>query len=172
MDNFLFLCYVTLLALTFFGLFISTKSLEYFNHHHFSENTPVKTVGGFLMFNAVSITCLWLGIIVPSLIDGSIYPMELNHFTTLIVQGFDLGLLLPISFVIGFLLFRKKKLGYIYSTIYLGFLSLLMTALTAKIIARAMNEVNVVPVIYIIPSLNLITIICTFFMTKNIQTEP
>jgi hypothetical protein len=172
MYNFLFLCYVTLLALSFFGLFISTRSLEYIPHYHFSEKTPAKTVGGFLMFTAVSIAFLWLGIVVPPLIDGSIYPVELNHFTTLIVQGFDLGLLLPISFVIGFLLFRKKKLGYIYSTIYLGFLSLLMTALTAKIIAMAINGVNVFPVIFIIPSFNLITVICTFFMIKNVQTEP
>ncbi|MFW6219208.1 MAG: hypothetical protein ACOC3S_03730, partial [Bacteroidota bacterium] len=172
MYNFLFLCYVMLLALSFFGLFISTRTLEHMPQYQFSENTPAKSVGSFLMINAVAIAFLWLGIVVPPLIDGSIYPLELNHFTTLIVQGFDLGLLLPISFVIGLLLFRKKKLGYIYSTIYLGFLSLLMTALTAKIIAMAINGVNVFPVIFIIPSFNFITVLCTFLMIKNIQTEP
>lgn len=172
MYNFLFLCYVTLLAFSFFGLFISTRVLEQISHYHFSEKTPAKSVGIFLMINAVAIAGLWLGIIVPPLIDGSIYPLELNHFTTLIVQGFDLGLLLPVSFVVGFLLFRKKKIGYIYSTIYLGFLSLLMTALTAKIIAMAINGVNVIPVIFIIPSFNLITVLCTFYMIKNIKTKP
>ena len=172
MYNFLFLCYVTLLALSFFGLFISTRALEYMRHYHFSEKTSTRIVGGFLMFNAVSIAFLWLGIVVPPLIDGSIYPVELNHFTTLIVQGFDLALLLPISFVIGYLLMRKKLLGYLYSTIYLGFLSLLMTALTAKIIAMAINGVNVIPVIVIIPLFNLITILCTYHMIKNIQTGP
>lgn len=172
MYNILFLCYVTLLALSFFGLFISTRALEHIKAYHFPEKTPAKTVGGFLMFNAVSIAFLWLGIVAPPLIDGSIYPVELNHFTTLIVQGFDLGLLLPISFVIGFLLYRKKNTGYIYSTVYLGFLSLLMTALTAKIIAMAIEGVNVIPVIFIIPSFNVLTILCTFFMIKNIQTEP
>ncbi|MDN3686986.1 hypothetical protein [Cyclobacterium jeungdonense] len=172
MYNFLFLCYVTLLALSFFGLFITARALELLGNFHFSEKTPTKAVGGFLMFNAISIAFLWLGIVVPPLIDGSIYPVELNHFTTLIVQGFDLGLLLPICFVIGFLLFRKKRLGYIYSTIYLGFLSLLMTALTAKIIAMYIVGVNVVPVIFIIPSFNLVTVICTFLMIKNIKAGP
>ncbi|PRY99942.1 hypothetical protein BY457_10712 [Marinilabilia salmonicolor] len=172
MYNFLFLCYVTLLAFSFFGLFISIRVLEQISHYQFSEKTPAKSVGSFLMINAVAIACLWLGIIVPPLFDGSIYPLELNHFTTLIVQGFDLGLLLPVSFVVGFLLFRKKKIGYIYSTIYLGFLSLLMTALTAKIIAMAINGVNVIPVIFIIPSFNLITVLCTFYMIKNIKTKP
>lgn len=172
MYNFMFLCYVTLLALSFFGLFISARSLEErFSIYHFSEKTPARSVGGFLMFNAVAIAFLWLGIVVPPLIDGSVYPVELNHFTTLIVQGFDLGLLLPICFVIGLLLFRRKKQGYIYSTVYLGFLSLLMTALTAKIIAMAINGINVIPVIFIIPSFNLITIICTFYMIKNIRID-
>jgi hypothetical protein len=86
---------------------------------------------------------------------------ELYHFTTLIVQGYDLGLLLPVSFVAGFLLFRKSLIGYLYSTIYLGFLSLLMTALTAKIIAMALSGVNVIPVIFIIP--------CTYGMIRNIR---
>lgn len=169
MYNILFLVYVTLLALSFFGLFISVTSLEYLSNYRFSEKTPAKAVGIFLMINAVAIAFLWLSIVVPPLIDGTIYPEELNHFTTLIVQGFDLGLLLPISFVIGFLLYKKRKSGFLYSTVYLGFLSLLMTALTAKIIAMAMNGMNVIPVIFIIPSFNLITVLCAYLMIKNIQ---
>ncbi|MDV7393028.1 hypothetical protein RZS08_16775, partial [Arthrospira platensis SPKY1] len=154
MYNFLFLAYVTLLALSFFGLFLSVRDLEKFKSYHFSAKTPAKFVGGFLMINALAITWLWLGIVVPPLMDGTIYPAELYHFTTLIVQGFDLGLLLPISFVAGLLLFRKRPLGYLYSTVYLGFLSLLMTALTAKIIAMAWHGANVIPVIFIIPTFN------------------
>lgn len=149
MYNFLFLCYTALLALSFFGLYISVRKLGNFDDYRFSENTPCKLAGGFLMINASAIAFLWLSIVVPPLFDGTIYPLELNHFTTLIVQGFDLGLLLPLSFVVGFLLYRKKNEGYIYSTIYLGFLSLLMTALTAKIIAMAIEGVNVIPVIFI-----------------------
>lgn len=169
MYNILFLVYVVLLGLSFFGLFISTRSLEYLRNYRFSEKIPAKAIGVFLMVNAVAIAFLWLSIVVPPLIDGTIYPAELNHFTTLIVQGFDLGLLLPISFVIGYLIYKKKKQGYLYSTIYLGFLSLLMTALTAKIIAMAINGINVIPIIFIIPSFNLITVFCTYLMIKNIQ---
>lgn len=170
MYNFLFLCYVALMGLSFFGVFLLTRKLEQMSNYRFSEKTPAKLVGGFLMINAVAIAFLWLGIVVPPLIDGTIYPAELNHFTTLIVQGFDLGLLLPISFVVGLMLYRKKRLGYLYSTIYLGFLSLLMTALTAKIIAMAMSGVNVIPSIFIIPSFNIITILCAYFMIKNVQS--
>lgn len=169
MYNILFLGYVSILALSFFGLFICTRALILLKSFHFSENTPAKAVGGFLMFNAVAIALLWLSIVVPPLLDGTIYPLELNHFTTLIVQGLDLGLLLPICFVSGLLLYRKNNLGYIYATIYLGFLSILMTALTAKIIGMSFIGVNVIPVIFIIPTFNLVSIISAYFMIKNIK---
>jgi hypothetical protein len=171
MYNALFLCYVVLLALSFFGLFLSIKDLKTTRTHVFSEKTPAKGVGGFLIFNTVAITFLWLGIIVPPLVEGTIYPPELYHFTTLIVQGFDLGLLLPICFVVAVLLYKKRSEGYRYSTVYLGFLSLLMTALTAKIVAMAMAGVNVIPVIVIIPVVNAAAIFCTYLMIKNVQFE-
>jgi uncharacterized membrane protein len=106
--------------------------------------------------------------IIPPLLDGTIYPDALNHFTTLIVQGLDLGLLLPVCFVSGWLLIKKESLGYLSGTVYLVFLSFLMTALVAKIIAMAINGVNVIPVIFIIPAINLITITCAVLMIKNI----
>ncbi len=80
-------------------------------------------------------------------------------------------MLLPIGFVAGLLLYRKKKPGYLYATIYLGFLSVLMTALTAKIIAMALSGVNVIPSIFIIPAFHIITILCAVFMIKSIQKK-
>lgn len=172
MYNIMFLPYVILLCLSFFGLFIILKSLIKIDILSlFSLKSPSKFVGWFLIINSVSIAFLWLNIIVPPLFDGTIYPAELNHYTTLIVQGFDLGLLLPICFVSGFLLLKKKPEGYLYATIYLVFLSLLMTALTAKIIAMALNNVNVIPVIVIIPSINIITIVSAILMIKSLKVN-
>ena len=172
MYNIMFLSYAVLLGLTFFGFFLTLKQLSNFNINEiFSTKTPNKFVGWFLIINSIFIALLWLSVIVPPLIDGTIYPPELNHYTTLIVQGFDLGLLLPICFVVGFLLIRKKSDGYLYGTTYVVFLSFLMTALTAKIIAMAMNEVNVIPVIFIIPSINIITIVCAVLMIKSIKAK-
>ncbi len=171
MYNIMFLPYVTLLGLSFFGFFLTMKDL--FHHDMpeiFSSKTPVKFVGWFLIINAVSIAFLWLNIIVPPLVDGTIYPAELNHYTTLIVQGFDLGLLLPICFVSGLLLLRKKPSGYYYATVYLVFLAIFMTALTAKITAMALNDVNVIPVIFIIPSINIITIVSAVLMIRNVSS--
>lgn len=168
----MFLGYVALLGLTFFSLYISLKSIDNSGiPWYFSEKTPNKFVGWFLIINSICIASLWLSIVVPPLIDGTIYPIDLKHYTTLIVQGFDLGLLLPISFVVGFLLVKGNSRGNLLGTVYIVFLSLLMTALTAKIIAMAMNKVNVIPVVFIIPSINIIAILSAYSMIKNIQIE-
>lgn len=173
MYNILFLGYVSLLGLSFFGLMLTLFSFDVSKiPDSFSPKTPAKFVGGFLIFNALSIALLWLSIIVPPLIDGTIYPDALQHYTTLIMQGFDLGLLLPLAFVSGLLLFKRTAMGYLSGTVYIVFLSILMMALTAKLIAMALNNVPVIPAIFIIPTFNLITILCAGLMIKNIHIQP
>ena len=169
--NELFLCYVALLALTFFGLYLTVRQLAISTRYRFSEKAPAVFAGWFLVINAVLIALLWLGVVVPPLLDGTIYPVELYHFTTLIVQGFDLGLLLPVCIVVGALLIKRKRAGYIYATVYLGFLSLLMLALTSKILFMAKEGVNVIPVIFIIPTITVIAILCTWLMIRNVEAD-
>jgi len=172
MYNIMFLPYVSLLCFSTFGLIMILLSFDVPRlEQYFAPKTPAKFVGGFLMFNSLSIALLWLSSIVPPLLDGTIYPENLQHYTTLIVQGFDLGMLLPLAFVSGWLLIRPKPLGYLAGTVYIVFLSLLMTALTAKIIAMALNGVNVIPVIFIIPTFNVITILCAYSMIKNVHPD-
>jgi hypothetical protein len=134
----------------------------------FSEKTPTKFAGIFLIFNAIAIAFLWLRVVVPPLLDGSIIPKDVAHYTTLIVQGMDLGLMLPLSFVSGWLLLKKTPLGYLMGTTYFIFLSLLMTALCAKIIAMGILGSNIIPVIFIIPTFMLIAIWSSVFLLKNI----
>lgn len=172
MYNSMFLAYTALLGLSFFGVFITLKQLSNTNIVElFSEKAPYRFVGWFLIVNSVMIAFLWFSIILPPLFEGTIYPVALAHYTTLIVQGFDLGLFLPLCFVAGFLLLRKKPAGYLYGTTYVIFLSVLMTSLTAKIIAMAMHDVNVIPVIVIIPSITVITIVSAIMMISNIKME-
>jgi len=172
MYNIMFLGYVALLGLSFFALLNSLFSFNMSQiNQYFSNKAPTKWVGGFLIVNSISIALLWLSIVIPPLIDGSIYPAALQHYTTLIVQGFDLGFLLPLAFVAGVFLIKRKPLGYLSGTTYIVFLSILMTALTAKIIAMAMNAVNVIPAIFIIPTFNFIAILCAYLMIKNIRED-
>ncbi|MDB5205472.1 MAG: hypothetical protein JWR72_547 [Flavisolibacter sp.] len=172
MYNDLFLAYVVLLALSFYTFLLLFQS---FNTKHlfscFNENTPVKFAGGFLVFNAVSIAFLWLSIVVPPLLDGTVVPVQTEHYTTLIVQGIDLAILLPGSFISGVLFYRKRNSGYLWAPVYFVFLSLLMTALTAKVAAMAMLGYAVIPAIYIIPTFNLASILGTILILKKIRDE-
>jgi hypothetical protein len=172
MYNFFFLGYVFLLGASFFAFILSLFS---FNVNtlpiSFSKKLPVKFTGGFLIFLACCITLLWLSIVVPPLLDGTIIPLQTEHYTTLIVQGLDLAILLPSAVVSGVLFLRKKPTGYLLTPVYYVFLSLLMTALTAKVIAMAILGYGVIPVIFIIPAFTIITIICTLLILKSVNNN-
>jgi len=156
MYNVLFLAYVVLLGSSFFAFALCLMSFETENlPEHFSDSVPVKTAGGFLIFNTVSIALLWLGVVVPPLLDGTVVPLQTEHYTTLIVQGLDLALLLPLCFVSAVLFMKRRPMGYLLAPVYLVFLTLMMMALTAKIIAMGMLGQEIFPVIVIIPTFML-----------------
>lgn len=172
MYNAMFLFYVMLLCLSFFGLYLTLQNLFQIDlAKFFLGRTQYKVAGWFLIINSVLIAFLWLGIILPPLFDGTLYPPELQHYTTLIVQGFDLGLLLPAGFVSGLLLLRRKRQGLIYGTVYMVFLAILMSALSAKIVAIGINGVDIFPVVFIIPSINIVTIFIAIHLIKGIVIQ-
>lgn len=171
MYNKMFLIYSMNIGLTFFAILLLMNS---FNPAEFKSNInsekTFKYAGIFMVVNSIMVSLLWLGVVVPPLLDGSIIPPQVQHYTTLIVQGFDLGLLLPIGFVVGLLAIKKNPRGYFYTHIYVVFLSILMTALTSKIIFMANSGANVIPVVFIMPTINIISIVFSFMMFRELKT--
>jgi hypothetical protein len=110
-------------------------------------------VGVFLLVNGALVASLWLSMVVPPLLDGTLYPPALAHLTTLVVQGFDLALFLPPSLLAGAALLRREALGALLGPIYAVFLSLQMTALLAKIGWMAAIGVDAGPALVVIPAL-------------------
>ena len=73
MYNPLYLVYVFLLGTSFFAFSLTMLGVDIESlPARFSPKTPVKLCGGFLIFNTIAIALLWLGIILPPLLDGSI----------------------------------------------------------------------------------------------------
>jgi len=170
MYNRMFLAYVILTGFSFYAFILQLISVDVNGlWRWFRTSTPVKWTGRFLIFNSVSIALLWLSIVVPPLLNGTIVPEQAEHYTTLIVQGLDLGILLPAAFISGILFIRQKPYGYLLAPVYFVFLSLLMTALTAKVVAMKILGYNAIPVIFIIPAFNLITLVCTIIILNNIK---
>lgn len=171
MFNELFLVYVLLLSTSFFALFLILRALHSVNLiHSFDSRLPVNILGWFLIFNSLLIGMLWLSVVIPPIFT-KVPPVDLDHYTTLIVQGFDLAIFLPLSFLSGWLLKKKAPMGYFMGPVYYLFLSLLMTALTAKIAGMALVGVNVFPAILIIPIINLVTIFGVFIIFRSIKNQ-
>lgn len=172
MYNKLFLVYIVLVSTTFFAFVLTLLSIDIKTiSQYFSPKMPTKFVGSFLIVLPSMIALLWLSIIVPPLIDGTIIPKSVEHYTTLTVQGFDLSIFLPIAFISGLLLFKKQPFGYFMSSVTIIFLSLLMTALVAKIIAMALVGVNVIPAVFIIPVFLIFSILCAVMLFKEIPNN-
>ena len=103
-----------------------------------------------------------------SIVRWHYHLVQAEHYTTLIVQALDLGILLPGGVVCGVLWLRKKAFGYLLVPIYFIFLSLLMCALTAKVIAMWILGYNVIPEIFIIPIFNRLSITSATVILRSI----
>lgn len=170
MYNALFLAYVALAGCSFFAFLISLeKTRQALAHCRFGIRTPFRAAGVFLIFNACMIALLWLSIVIPPLLNGSIVPVQAEHYTTLIVQGVDLAILLPGAFLSGMWLLKQEPRGLLIAPVYLIFLSLLMVALVAKIIAMGVLGYNIVPVVFIIPCFAITSIAFSVVLMKNLQ---
>jgi hypothetical protein len=170
MYNELFIIYFSLMGLTFFALAIVLFSFDLSKlPKNFTEKVPNKLTGIFLIVNTIMIALLWLQVIIPPLVDGTIIPEQVQHYTTLIVQGMDLGLLLPLAFVSGLFFIKKKTLGFLLAPIYIVFLSFQMTALLGKIIAMSMIGVSAGPALIVIPTLLIVLITSSVLTLKTVK---
>ena len=172
MYNELFLLWVLLASASFYAFILAVLSFDLDGiKSWFGKNVPHRLVGGFLMVNAGLIGVMWLGVVVPPLLDGSIYPADLYHFTTLIVQGLDLSILLPASFLAGLLFLQRRRYGYLLAPVYIVFLSLLMTALSAKVVAMSLSGVGAGPALVVIPSIAAVAIMCAGLTLRSVHGD-
>lgn len=171
MYNELFMIYVLLTSASFYAFLLNVVSFNLKNFNlNFNSDGLRRFAGGFLIFTAATIALMWLGIIIPPMLNNKLYPLGVQHYTTLIVQGMDLSILLPAAFLSGLLLIKKRPIGYFLAPVYLVFLSILMTALSAKIVGMTLVGVNAGPALIIIPVFNLLTIISMVLCIKNLQS--
>ena len=171
MYNKMFLAYVTLITASLFSLILLLVSFDYTNFSAKIKSEKIYRAGGiFLIVNASLIMLLWLSIVVPPLLDGTVIPAAVEHYTTLVVQGFDLGIFLPLAFASGYLALRRSNFGYVFVNVYMIFLSVLMSALVSKIVFMAMAGANVFPVIFIMPVIAISAGVFSLFLLRNVLT--
>jgi hypothetical protein len=106
----------------------------------FNKKLPVKFLGGFQIFFAAALWLLWMGKIIPTITKGTV-PVGLEHYTTLVIQGLDLGFIVPIALLSGVLLIKRKPFGYLLSSVIIMKGFTMGAALTAMIICRPVSAV-------------------------------
>lgn len=166
--NSLFLVYVALMSLCFFAFVLVMLSFDMaLLQQAFSEKLPIKTIGILMIAFMCAITLMWLGRIVPPLMDGGT-PLVLEHYTTLVIQVMDLGLIIPASILAAILLMRRKPAGLLLSAVMCMKGATMLTSLTAMVINQKLAGVDMsVAEMVIFPAANLLVLLGIFvFMTK------
>ncbi len=171
MYNELFIVYVLLTSLSFYAFVLTMISFDLDElTASFKEELPVKFIGGFLIFISVVVGLNWLARIIPPLLDRSIIPQGIEHYTTLPVQGLDLAFMLPTAFLSGVLLIKKQPFGYLLAPVFLNFLIIMMTGISAKVFGQFLQGVaGVFPVMMVFLLFALTASFSSINIMKNIK---
>lgn len=172
MYNSFFLVYVLLMSASFFAFTLSMMSFNTKDiKASFDPKLPIKFLGGFQIFFASAIGMLWLGMIVPTITKGTM-PDGLEHYTTLVIQGMDLGFIVPLAFISGVLLIKRNDFGYLLSSVILIKGLTMGAALTAMIIGQAGAGVQMsLAQIIMFPLFSIVIIYCLTLILKNIDQK-
>ncbi|MGE5437879.1 MAG: hypothetical protein ACM3O3_11670 [Syntrophothermus sp.] len=167
--NQLFLFYTSLMTLTLYSFILLMMSFDIASFPSlFDEKLPVKFIGIYLIVNAAMFGLLWLERIIPAQLKN-VPPLGLEHYTTLPVQGMDLGFLIPTAILSGILLLKRTPWGYLLSIVILFKLLTMMNALMAMVIMQNNAGEDTGPMFIIVTVLSLLLFLCLFLMLKHMN---
>jgi hypothetical protein len=130
--NPLFLVYTALYSLSLFAFVLSMMSYDLDAlPGRFSERLPRGWIAGLLFAIGGFLLLAWLGRILPPVLRGQTPLLE--NATTMVIQAMDLGLILPLAVLSGFLLLRRSAWGYLLASVAL------MKGMTMGIAVSAMG---------------------------------
>jgi hypothetical protein len=114
----------------------------------FAEKTPVRSTGGYLVFTAVGLAVVWIGMWAAYAFAGRPTPVETEAFQ--LVAALDLTMMVPVLALGGCLLFRRRDWGYVIAalasiqvTLYLLVLSVNSTIAIQRGLVVAPGELPV-----------------------------
>jgi len=172
MFNPLFLIYVLLMSMSFFTFILLLLSIDRTNlKMSFQKKLPVRFLGGFQICFACLLIMMWLKRILPSTFSDSV-PYGLEHYTTLVIQGMDLGFIVPAAFLSGILLIQKNEWGYLLTSVIIIKGVALSAAIVCMLIFQCLSgEVLPLEEVILFPLLCLFLCVCLYLLLKNIKPE-
>ncbi len=140
--NPLFIVYTVLMSLSLFAFIIALSSFDLNTlTHKFSSEFPIKLIRGYLIAISVLLALLWMGKLLPTF-SGAV-PVGLEHYTTLVIQGMDLGIIVPAGLVSAYLLSKRFALGYLLSSVLIVKGIAMLIAISMMIINMKLQGVSV-----------------------------
>lgn len=172
MYNPLFILYVVLMSLSLFSFILLMMSFNLETiEKQFSPKLPVRFLGIYQIAIGAFIALLWLGKLAPTIFDQAA-PVGLEHYTTLVIQGMDLGFVVPVAILSGILLLKRRPMGYLLTSVVAvkGFTMLL--AISAMIVNQMINGVSVSTVeVVMFPVFNLFAIYVFIVFLRNLTKQ-
>ena len=166
--NQLFLVYVALFSLSLFAFIISMMTFDLQTlPAYFSDKLPRRGIAALLFFAAAFLSLAWLGRIAPTLFQDQIPTLE--NTTSLFIQAMDLGIIVPLCVLGGFLLLRRSAWGYLLASV--GMMKFLTLGIAVSLMGLNMARVGVpisVVELGVFPSMALINVVMTIVLLKNV----
>lgn len=156
--NQLFLLYVIILSCSFYAMMLGFNKIQS-DEVQLSEQLPYRAVSGIAGFIAVAYYGMWLGDALPAVLDST--PPEAvlkDNIPTSAVHVLDMGFYLPFLVAGAVLLWQRKPLGVIITTIALSFGVLMGLAVAAMVVNLARWDLaeSAAPVIIFMVTTSLI----------------
>lgn len=144
--NQLFLVYVAIFSLSLYTFAASLLTLDVNVVKESFSNVPLKLTAGFMFLIGIMISLMWLGIISGTFGDlaAGQRPAVLETYTTMVIQALDLGVIVPLCLITGYLLMKKNAWGYTLASLILIKGATLGTAVLSMALFMALDGVEVV----------------------------
>lgn len=144
--NPLFLVYVAIFALSLAGFLLNLRQIDIIGlPAHIGARFPRRILAGYFIVMGLMILMLWTRLII-SIMDSGKFPPQFAGMTTLQTQALDLGLIVPLMFAAGILLWRRSPWGYLLAGISASFALMMCIVLPAWIAVPLLREGTIDPV--------------------------
>jgi hypothetical protein len=138
--NRLFLVYVAIFALSAVAFFINLHGIDVARlPAQLSARFPRRLFIGFTFVVGATLIFLWLGRIIPIMVNDR-FPSDITGLTTLVSQGIDLGMVVPLMLSAGILLWRRSSWGYLLTGVSLGYGLMMSITLPAFIVVPLIQD--------------------------------
>ncbi len=163
--NELFLCYTSIITLSICGLFLLTHNLDFSNRFNFEESRiPFRAIAVFCLVIGLFIGKMWVGLVLDMIRKGNSHvPEAFAGVNSLVVQAYDLSLIVPLALITGILLFKKVKTGVLFSFVVIVKGLVMALAITVMVILKGKLTGNM-PYSELIPFIVFFIVAAFFFV--------